>query len=155
MPYSRGSSQAWDRNQVSQIAGRFFPIWATREAQSLVKFMSTESVMLSNHLLFCHPLLVLSSIFPSIRVFANESGFLIRCQSIGASATASVLPMNTQGWFPLGLTGLNSLQSKGISRVFSCVVGRGCLLWPVHSLGRTLLAFALLHSVLQGRFVTF
>ena len=119
MPYSRGSSQAWDGNQVSQIAGRFFPIWATREAQSLVKFISTESVMLSNHLLFCHPLLVLSSIFPSIRVFANESGFLIRCQSIGASATASVLPMNTQGWFPLGLTGLNSLQSKGISRVFS------------------------------------
>ena len=36
-------------------------------------------------------------------------------------------------------------------RVFSCVVGRGCLLWPVHSLGRTLLAFALLHSVLQGQ----
>ena len=35
-------------------------------------------------------------------------------------------------------------------RVFSCVVGRGCLLWPVHSLGKTLLAFALLHSVLQG-----
>ena len=36
-------------------------------------------------------------------------------------------------------------------RVFSCVVGRGCLLWPVHSLGKTLLAFALLHSVLQGQ----
>ena len=40
-------------------------------------------------------------------------------QSIGGSALASVIPMNIQGWFPLGLTGWNSLQSKGLSRVFS------------------------------------
>ena len=119
MPYSRGSSQAWDRNQVSQIAGRFFPIWATREAQSLVKFMSTESVMLSNHLLFCHPLLVLSSIFPSIRVFSNELALPIRWPTIRSSASASVLPMSIYSWFPLGLTGLISLQSKELLGIFS------------------------------------
>ena len=63
------------------------------------------------------PLLLLPSIFPSIRVFSNESA--LGGQSIGASSSASVLPMNTQGWFPLGLTGFISLQSKGLSRVFS------------------------------------
>ena len=56
----------------------------------------------------------------SIRVFSNESALHISdSQSIGASASASVLPVNIQGWFPLGLTGLISLQSKGYSRVFS------------------------------------
>ena len=61
----------------------------------------------------CHPLLPLPSIFPSIRVFSNESGG----QNFGASASASVLPMNIQDWFPLGLTGL-ILQTKGLSKVF-------------------------------------
>ena len=65
---------------------------------SLLKFMSIESVMSSNHLILCHPLLLLPSIFPSIRVFSNESS---DGQSIGASASASVLPMNVQDWFPL------------------------------------------------------
>ena len=86
---------------------------------SLFKFISIESVMPSNHLILCHPLLLLPSTFPSIRVFANELAFHIRCQSTAASASASVLPMNIQGWFPLGLTGFVSLQSKGVSRVFS------------------------------------
>ena len=54
-----------------------------------------------------HPLL-LPSIFPSIRVSSNESVLCIRWPSIGASALASVLPMNVQDWFPLGLTGLIS-----------------------------------------------
>ena len=84
---------------------------------SLLKFMSIESVMLSNHLTLCHPLLLLLSIFPSIRVFYNELALWTGGQSIGDSA--SVLPMNIQGWFPLGLTSLISLQSKGLSRVFS------------------------------------
>ena len=66
-----------------------------------------------------HPLLLLPSIFPSIRVFSSESVFVSGRQSTGASASASVLPMNTQDWFPLGLTSLISLQSKGLSRVFS------------------------------------
>ena len=63
---------------------------------SLLKLMSTESVMPSNHLILCHPLLLLPSIFPSIRVFSNEWLFTSGGQSIGASASASVLPMNIQ-----------------------------------------------------------
>ena len=141
------------------------------DSQSLLKFMSIESVIPSNHLILCHPLLLLHSIFSSIRVFPNElvlcvrwSGIpiffrifwnftvycdphshLILCcpllllpsifpsirvfpmsqffvsggQSFEASASASVLPMNIQNSFLLGLTGLISLQSKGLSRVFS------------------------------------
>ena len=58
-------------------------------------------------------------VFPSIRVFSNESVLRISIgQSIGVSASASVLPMNIQDWFPLQLTGVISLQSKGLSRVF-------------------------------------
>ena len=59
-------------------------------SHSLLKLMSTESVMPSNHLILCCPLL-LPSIFPSIRVFFNESAL---CICIGASASASALPMN-------------------------------------------------------------
>ena len=80
---------------------------------SLLKLMSIELVTLSSHLLLCCPLLLLPSVFPSIRVFSNE------WPSLGASASALVLPMNIQGWFPLGLTGLILLQSKGLSIVFS------------------------------------
>ena len=85
---------------------------------SLLKFMSIELVMPSNHLILCHPLF-LPSIFPSIRVFSDESVLISGGQSIGASASTSVLPMNIQDWFPLGWTGLISLQSKGLSGVFS------------------------------------
>ena len=91
---------------------------------SLLKLMSIESVMPSNHLILCHPLLLLSSIFPSIRVFPrshwNES-FQWVFESGGQSfgALASVLLVTIQGWFPLGLTGLISLLTKGLSRVFS------------------------------------
>ena len=74
-------------------------------SQSFLKFMSTDSVMPSNHLL-------LPSIFPSIRVFSSESASTSGGQSIGASASASVLPMNIQGWFPLGWTGLISCCSS-------------------------------------------
>ena len=86
-------------------------------SRSLLKLMSIESVMPSNHLILC-PLLP-PSIFPSIRVFSNESVLHIRWQSIGVSVSTSVLPMNTQDWFPLGWTGWISLQSKGLSRFFS------------------------------------
>ena len=86
----------------------------------LLKLMSIESVTPSNHLILCHPLLLLPSIFPSIRVISNESTlFPSGGQSIGVSPSASVLPMNIQDWFPLGLTGFISLLSKGLSRVFS------------------------------------
>ena len=70
---------------------------------SLLKFMSTEFVMPSNHFILCHPLLLLPSIFPSIKLFTSG------VQSIGDSASASVLPVNIQAWFPLGWTGLISL----------------------------------------------
>ena len=88
-------------------------------AWSLLKLMSIESVMPSKHLILCHPLLLPPSTFPSLRVFSSESVLRIKCQSIGASAWASVLPMNIQDWFPLGLTGWISLQSKELSRLFS------------------------------------
>ena len=75
--------------------------------------------MSSNHLILCHPLLLPPSIFPSIRVFSSESVFHIGGQTIEVSASVSVLPMTIQDWFPLGLTSWISLQSKGLSRVFS------------------------------------
>ena len=71
------------------------------------------------HLILCCPLLLLPSIFPSIKVFSNESALCMRWQSIGVSASTSVLLMNTQDWSPLGWTGWISLQSKGLWRVFS------------------------------------
>ena len=86
-------------------------------SQSLLKLMPVESVMPSNHLILCHSLLLPPSTFPSIRVFSSDQIFTSGGQSIWASA--SVLPMNIQDWFPLGLTGYISLQSKGLSRVFS------------------------------------
>ena len=84
----------------------------------LPKPMSIESVMPSNHLILCCPLLLLPSIFPSTRVFSNKLT-QHRGPSIGASASASVLSMNIQGQFSLGLTGLLFLLSKGLSKVFS------------------------------------
>ena len=87
---------------------------------SLLKLMSIESVMPSNHLILCHLLLPLPSFLPSIRVFSSESAQVASSsQSTGASASASVLLMNIQDWFPLGLTRLSSLKSKELSRVFS------------------------------------
>ena len=72
----------------------------------LVKLLSIESMMPSNHLVLCHPLFLLPSIFPSIRAFPMSQLFISDGQSIGASVSASALPMYIQGWFPLGLTGL-------------------------------------------------
>ena len=88
-------------------------------SRSPPKPMSIVSVMPSNHLILCCPLLLLFSTFPRIRVFSNESALRIRWPNIGVSASASVLPMNSQDWSPLGWTGWTSLQSKGLSRVFS------------------------------------
>ena len=76
------------------------------------------TIMQSNHLMLCRHLLLLPSIFPSIRVFPMSQRFTLGGQSIGVSASTSVLPMNTQDW-SLGWTVWISLQSKGLSRVFS------------------------------------
>ena len=90
-------------------ASLFFTI-----SQSLLKFMPIESVMLSNHLILCHPFSFCLQSFPASGSFLMSHHFTSGGQHIGASASASVLPMNIQGWFPLGLTGLTSLQSKEI-----------------------------------------
>ena len=82
---------------------------------SLLKLMSIKSVMPSNHL-------ILSScpqFFPASGSFQMSQLFTSGGQSIGVSPSTSVLPMNTQDWSPLGWTGWISLQSKGLSRVFS------------------------------------
>ena len=102
---------------------------------SLLKLMSIESMMSSNHLILCCPLLLLPSTFSSIRSFPISPSFASGGPSIRASE--SLLPMNIQGWFPLGLTSLISLLSKGLSRVsFSTTVwkhhffGAQPSLWP-------------------------
>ena len=84
----------------------------------LQEFAQTESMMPSNHLILCHPLLLPSSIFPSIRVFSDESALPIRWPKHWIFSF-SISPSNEySGWFPLGWTGWISLQSKGLSRVF-------------------------------------
>ena len=88
-------------------------------SQRLLKLMSIESVMPSNHLILCRPLCSCLQSFPALGSFAMSNFFASGGQSIGTSASASVLPVNIQDWFPLGLTGLISLQPKGLSRVFS------------------------------------
>ena len=92
-------------------------------SQSLPKFMFISSVMPSSHLILWCPLLLLRSIFPRSRTFPMSQLFASVDQNTGASA--SVLPMSIQGWFPLRLTGLISLVSKGFSTAFSSTtVGR-------------------------------
>ena len=113
-----------DSVQVSRSVQLFVTPWiAARQgslsianSRSLPKLMSIESVMPSNHLIFCRPLLLqppTSMYFPMSQLVARGG------QSIGVSASASVLPMKTQDSSPLGRTGWISLQSKGLSRVFS------------------------------------
>ena len=87
-------------------------------SQSLLKFMSIESVMPSKHLILCHPLL-LPSIFPIIRVFSQRVSCSHQVAKVLELVSTSVLPKSIQGWFPLGLTGLISLLSTELSRVFS------------------------------------
>ena len=93
-------------------------------SQSLLKLMSIESVMPSNHLILCHPLLLPPQSFPASGSFQTSQLFTSGSQSIGLSASTSVLPMNTQDWSPLWWTGWISLQSKGLSRVFSNTTGQ-------------------------------
>ena len=88
-------------------------------SQSLLKLMSIESVMPSNHLILCCPLFLPPPTFPASGSFPMSQLFTSGGQSIGVSALTSVLPKNTQDWSPLAWTGWISLQSKGLSRVFS------------------------------------
>ena len=86
---------------------------------SLPKLMSSESVMPSNHLILLSPSLPAFSLSQHQGLFPISQFFASRGQSIRVSASASVLRMNTQDWSPLWWTGWISLQSKGLSRVFS------------------------------------
>ena len=91
---------------------------------NLLKFMSIELAILSNHLILCCFLLLLPSTFLASGSFPMSQFFESGSQSIGVSALASVLSMSIQCLFSLGLTGLISLQSKGLSRVFSSITVR-------------------------------
>ena len=88
----------------------------------LLKLMPIESVMPSNHLILCHPLFLPPSIFPSIRVFSNESALLIRWPKYWTFSFSISHSNEYSGLISLGLTGLISLQSKGLSRVFSSTI---------------------------------
>ena len=104
---------------------------SSTDSQNLLKLMSVKLVMLSNHLILCHPFLLLPSIFPNTKVFSMSWLFASGSHSIGASASASALPINIQIWFPLGLTRLISLHSKGLSKIFSSTTVRK---YQIHSL---------------------
>ena len=86
---------------------------------SLLRLMSIKSAMPSSHLISVVPFSSCLQSFPASGSFPRSLLFTSGSQSTGASGLASVLPMNIQGWFHLGLTGLITLQSKGLLRVFS------------------------------------
>ena len=88
-------------------------------SRSSPKLMSIDLVMPSSHLILCRPLPLLPPIPPSIRDFSNDSTLQMRWPKNGISALTSVRPKNTKDWCPLEWTGWISLQSKGLSRVFS------------------------------------
>ena len=144
IPFSRGSSWPRDRTWISHIAGRFFTIWTINSVQFGGSVMSSSWWLQHTRPLcpsptpgaysnscpssrWCHPTTLTSIIpfssclqsFPPSGSFPMSQFFASSGQSIGVSASASVLPMNIQDWFPLGWTGWISLQSKGLSRVFS------------------------------------
>ena len=101
---------------ASQVSPSFTVSW------NWLNLLSIESVMVSNHLILCHPLLLLPSMVPSIRVFSSELILHIRWPKY-CSFNFSISSSNEHSSrFPLGLTGLISLLSKGLSRVFSTTI---------------------------------
>ena len=86
---------------------------------SSLRLTSIKLVMPSSHLILCHPLLLLPPTLPASGSFPMSQLFAWGGQSIGVSASTSVPSMSTQGWSPSEWTGWISLQSKGLSRVFS------------------------------------
>ena len=88
-------------------------------SQSLLRLMAIELVMPSNHLILCCPFSSCLQSFPVSKSLLMSQFFTSDGQNIGVSALTSVIPMNTQDSSPLGWTGWISLQSKGLSRVFS------------------------------------
>ena len=144
IPLSRESSQPRDWTRVSCIVGGFFTIqfssvqslshvrlfvtpWTAAcqaslsitNSQNSLKLTNIELVMPSNCLILCCPFSSCPQSVPASESFPVSQLFTWGGQITGVSALASFLPKNTQGWSPLGLTGWISLQSKGLSRVFS------------------------------------
>ena len=110
-------SHVWP--SVTPCSTRHTPLSSTL-SWGLLEFISFESVILSNHLILCRPLLLLTPIPPSIRVFSNELALYISwAKDWSCSFSNTPSKEYFQGWFPLGLPGLISLLSKGLSRVFS------------------------------------
>ena len=124
-PTTEYPGHAWVLSRLICVWLFVTPRTAARQAllsftisRSLLKLMSIESVMSSNHLILCRPLLQ-PSIFSASNSFPVSQFSASGGQSIGVSASASVLPMNIQDWFPLGWIGWVTLLSKGLARVFS------------------------------------
>ena len=126
MPHRRQPTRLprpWDSPGKNTGVGSHFPLHIIINSMDTnlsftiswnwLRFVSNELMMISNHLILCFPLFLLPSVFPSIRGFPVRWVFPSGGQSIEASAFAAVLPMNIQDWFPLRLTVLISLQSKG------------------------------------------
>ena len=95
------------------------PSLSITNSWNLLKLMSIESVMPSNHLILCRLLLLPPSFFPSIRVFSNESVFHMRLPKYWSLSFSIIPSKEIQGWSPSEWTGWISLWSKGLSRVFS------------------------------------
>ena len=120
---------SWLFSSVQSLSGvwLFATTWiAARQAslsitnsRTLLKLMSFESVMPSSYLILCRPLSSCPQSLPASEYFPMSQLFAWGDQSIGVSALASVLPMNTQDWSLSGWTGWISLKSKGLPRVFS------------------------------------
>ena len=121
------SDKGFSSVQLLSRVPLFATPWTTAHQASLsitnsrspAKPMSIESMMSFNHLILCCHLSSCPQSFPASGSFPMSQLFASGGQSIGVSALGSVLPMNTQDWFPLEWTGWISLQSKGLSRVFS------------------------------------
>ena len=124
--YTQGGAHMCSVQSLSHVRLFVTPWAAARQAslsitnsQSLPKLMSIESVMPSNHLILCRPLLLLPSIFPSIRVFSNKSTIHIRYPKYW-SLSFNISPSNEHpGLISFRMDWLISLQSKGLSRIFS------------------------------------
>ena len=105
---------------------------STTNSWSLLKLMSIELVMPSNHLILCRPLLSPPSIFPSIRFFSNESVLRIRWTKYWSFSFKSVLPMSIQDWFPLAWTGCSIVKGFKLKESSAAWFGIYVYLWLIH-----------------------
>ena len=126
LPWDQHSYQFSSVQSLNRVWLFATPWIAARQASlsitiswSSLKLTSVKSVMPSSHLILCHPLLLLPPIPPSIRVFSNESTLHMRWPKYWSFSFSIIPSKEHQDWSPLEWTGWISLQSKGLSRVFS------------------------------------